>query len=169
MVRIGPLDTRLLEQTTSPHPKIKGFVIALLFRPEGLVHDYLRKRSGEIGAEKSGQRQATQKGDLKKKNQVCQTPSTVAASCHQGAQRTTFRPRKSEERANSSRALRPLTGISFPANTQPGCESRQARQWVLSWLVTIWEQTFALCLPHRWGFRQPRHLSSHHLFRLCRS
>lgn len=67
MVRIGPLDTRLLEQTTSPHPKIKGFVIALLFRPEGLVHDYLRNRSGEIGAEKSGQRQATQKGDLKKK------------------------------------------------------------------------------------------------------
>jgi hypothetical protein len=55
-----------LERTTSPHPKIKGYIIALLVRLEGLVHDYLGNWSGEIGAGKRVDRDKRHKKGIKK-------------------------------------------------------------------------------------------------------
>lgn len=60
----------LSEQTAYPHPEAKGFVIALLFRPEGLIHDGLGAWSVGISVEKSGQRQGTRERGAKEKSKI---------------------------------------------------------------------------------------------------
>lgn len=167
-----------MERTTSPHPKIKGYIIALLVRLEGLVHDYLGNWSGEIGAGKRVDRDKRHKKGIKKIFFERKISDIHDGCCFlpPGGTMHHIPAQKERKKGQLLGNQTMVTHISitkiqkgFPANAQPGFESRQARQWVLSWLVKIWEQTFALCIPNRWGFRQPRHLSSHHLFPVCRS
>lgn len=101
----------MLERTISPCPKI---------RPEGLVHDYLGSRGGEIDAGKEWAKTRDIEGAESKKG-FGQT-STMVVWWPLVATRGRDAPHSDPERRK---------GQLLPANTQPGCESGQARRWIL--------------------------------------